>query len=449
MDASYQNENGITIIIVISNNVERQYMKNILQGEGYQTIIADNLRHAREISMSNASPHIVIIDYLVEDPEAYLVRPPNVAFIILLEREEKQMVNALPYEPDDFLYRPLTKTEILYRIKRLQNLFFFYQEKEVEFITPNKKNLEEETATILVVEDNKIERHKMHDFLLSMEYKVLSAADGQEAYHYIQEYTPDLILLDLVLPEIDGIKLLQKIRKRKELLQVPVIIISGLSDTESKLKVLEIGADDFIQKPVNFDELKARMKSVLRKKYHFEKITQDYQMAVERAITDSLTGLYNHGYFYEFIHREINRCRRYQYPLTLIIGDIDHFKNYNDTHGHPKGDAVLKTVGQIIKQNTRIVDMAARYGGEEFGIVLTETDLKGGLIVAEKLRYLIESHPFPGQEAQPGRNLTISMGVSSIPAGEQNTTYSELIDKSDRALYTAKEQGRNQISYLV
>lgn len=161
------------------------------------------------------------------------------------------------------------------------------------------------------------------------------------------------------------------------------------------------------------------------------------------SITDGLTGLYNHRHFYIKIEEEMKRAERYGHPLSLIIADIDHFKHYNDTHGHPAGDSVLKGVASCIKGNEREQDMVARYGGEEFTVILPETGKDAALMVAERIRECISGHPFPHKETQPGGNLTISLGVATFPVDSKDVK--GLVDKADEALYRAKKGGRNRV----
>lgn len=163
----------------------------------------------------------------------------------------------------------------------------------------------------------------------------------------------------------------------------------------------------------------------------------------ELSITDGLTGIYNHRHFYTRLDEEAKRAERYGHPLSVIISDIDHFKDYNDAHGHPAGDSVLKGVASCIKGNARGQDTVARYGGEEFSIILPETEKEAALKVAERIRGCVSEQPFPNKETQPGGNLTISLGVATFPldAGDVNG----LVEKADKALYRAKEGGRNRV----
>ncbi len=188
-----------------------------------------------------------------------------------------------------------------------------------------------------------------------------------------------------------------------------------------------------------------------REKERAESLAMELKEANERlrtlAFRDGLTGLYNHRYFQEIMEREIKRAARYQRPLSLILIDIDHFKQINDTFGHQRGDQVLKTLGKIIENTIRTSDIAARYGGEEFAIILPETDLKGAAVLAERLRKAVESCPMDLNGTMT--KITISLGVTTYMGGQKEVKKSKIIDAADRALYNSKEKGRNRVSLIA
>jgi diguanylate cyclase (GGDEF)-like protein len=172
--------------------------------------------------------------------------------------------------------------------------------------------------------------------------------------------------------------------------------------------------------------------------------TRNLENARHLAITDELTELYNHRHFLQQLHLEINRAKRYNRKLTLLMIDIDHFKTYNDHFGHLKGNEVLKKVGSFLRMISREVDIPARYGGEEFAIIMPETQKLKARFLAERLRRTMENHVFEGEKILPGGQLTISLGLATFPSNADNPT--DLIEKADRALYLSKERGRNRVS---
>lgn len=306
------------------------------------------------------------------------------------------------------------------------------------------------TSSILVVDDVPVNIQLLTTYLSSEGYTIISAEDGAEAIKKIQEMHPDLVLLDVMMPKMNGFEVCQIIKSNEETSFVPVIIVTALNDLGDKIKGMESGADDFLSKPFNKLELLARVKSLLRIKHLNDKLKEkvsELQQAKEElrqlAITDGLTGLYNYRYFKEILQQELNRARRYNLNVSVVMIDIDHFKHYNDTNGHPAGDQILKSIGGLLKENIRNIDLAARYGGEEFSLVLVETDKAAARIVAEKIRKLIETQSFIYEENQPKGKITISMGVAMFP--EDGSQYDSLIKVADQRLYRAKQAGRNKI----
>jgi two-component system cell cycle response regulator len=220
------------------------------------------------------------------------------------------------------------------------------------------------------------------------------------------------------------------------------VIVTCLDDLESKIKGVELGADDFLVKPIIGRELKARIKTLLEKKVHLDSLRTHYQEALGRSQLDWLTGLYNHGYFQQFLGYELKRSLEQGFPVSLIMIDVDNFKSYNDTLGHSAGDAILREMGQVIRNNIREVDFAARYGGEEFAVVLPYVHRENVIAVAERIHKALTSHEFFHDESIGLKNPTVSMGIAVFPDEASNKT--ELIIQADSMLYLAKQNGKNQ-----
>ncbi|HEX9653015.1 MAG TPA: diguanylate cyclase [bacterium] len=304
--------------------------------------------------------------------------------------------------------------------------------------------------TILVVDDVPVNIQLLTTYLASEGYEIVSARDGVEAIELVRKHLPDLILLDVMMPKMNGFEVCQVIKADKDTMFIPVIMVTALNELEDKIKGMNAGADDFISKPFNKLELMVRVRSLLRIKYLNDALNekvQELQKAKEElrqlAITDGLTGLYNYRYFKEHLSQELNRAKRHKLEVSVVMMDIDHFKHYNDTNGHPAGDAVLKKISKLLKDNIRNIDLAARYGGEEFVLVLLETNKASAKIVAEKIRRLVEDHAFEFEDMQPAGKITISTGVSTFP--EDGEEFDTLVNAADQRLYRAKQAGRNAI----
>ncbi|RKY75718.1 diguanylate cyclase response regulator [candidate division KSB1 bacterium] len=310
---------------------------------------------------------------------------------------------------------------------------------------PTKKE-----AKILVVDDIAINLELQKAYLTAAGYKVIEAKSGQEALQKVRDEKPDLILLDVMMPKMSGYEVCKILKNDPETQFIPIIMVTALTSVEDKIRGIEAGADDFISRPFNKTELMARVKSLLRIKFLQDQLHQRMQELSEArerlqqlAITDGLTGLFNYRYFREQLEHEINRAERHNLNVSLVMMDIDFFKYYNDRNGHLAGDEVLKHIANILCSNVRKIDIAARYGGEEFALILPETDKNSAVIVAEKIRKLIEDDPIPHEERQPNGKLTISMGVSNFP--DDSRTAKGLIEIADRRLYNAKQAGRNVV----
>ena len=310
----------------------------------------------------------------------------------------------------------------------------------------------EKRAKILVVDDIAANIQLQQAYLKALGYDTIVARNGEEALEKVQQEKPDLVLLDVMMPKLDGFETCKRLKEDKETLYIPVIMVTALNEIEDKMRGIEAGADDFISKPFNKLELLARVKSLLRIKHLHNALQQkivELEKAQERlqelAITDGLTELYNYRYFKEHLYKELRRSERTNSNVSVIMLDIDFFKNYNDTYGHLAGDKVLKDIAYLLKNNIRSIDIAARYGGEEFSLILIETTKKSARFVAEKLKDIVEQHQFRYENTQPNGKLTISMGVATFP--EDGTTPEKVVHQADQRLYKAKALGRNRVVF--
>jgi diguanylate cyclase (GGDEF)-like protein len=301
---------------------------------------------------------------------------------------------------------------------------------------------------ILVVDDLPVNIQLIQNYLSGVGYDTMSANNGEEALIRVRERQPDLILLDVMMPRMDGFETCRHLKNNLTTQYIPVIMVTALNELDDKIRGIEAGADDFISKPFNRLELLARVKSLLRvKTLHDQlqvKIRQLEQMKEQLralAVTDGLTGVYNYRYFRQYLAQEIRRAERHRLIVSLAMLDIDFFKRFNDAYGHLAGDEVLRIVARLMKGHTRAIDVVARYGGEEFAIILPETNKASARIVAEKVRRLVENFPFPQKNGKEQAHLTVSVGVATYT--DDAKTADALIHAADQRLYRAKAEGRN------
>lgn len=309
---------------------------------------------------------------------------------------------------------------------------------------------DERPRRILVVDDHPDNIMVLRARLEARGYAVESAEDGQEALDKIHSSPPDLVLLDVMMPKVDGMEVARRVKSDRSLPFIPVIMQTALDSTESMVQGLDAGADDYISKPINFKELEARVKSLLRiqaLQQELEERERQLSEANEKLLsmsrTDALTGLDNRRYFSERLHEMWEHGQRLHEPMALVMCDIDHFKRVNDEHGHQAGDAVLQQFAAVLRAEAREIDRVGRYGGEEFVLILPGTVLDAAVTFAERLRAAVEAHIFTYGEGNTLRR-TMSCGVAAWPhplIGDEEA----LIRAADEALYVAKETGRNRV----
>jgi two-component system, cell cycle response regulator len=240
----------------------------------------------------------------------------------------------------------------------------------------------------------------------------------------------------------DGLRLCSQLRSLDRTRNVPILAISEGDSNARLVRGLEIGVNDYLMRPLDGNELLARVRTQIRKKRYTERLRDNVQMSIEMAITDPLTGLYNRRYMESHLNSLLEQAVARKKPLTVLVLDIDYFKAINDSHGHDAGDDVLREFSFRIKKSIRGIDLACRYGGEEFVVVMPETDLTVATMVAERLRRRIAAEPFPIQDGARKLEVTISVGISAL--GKEDTP-ATILKRADAALYRAKRDGRNRV----
>lgn len=309
---------------------------------------------------------------------------------------------------------------------------------------------DERPRRILVVDDHPDNVMVLRARLEARGYVVDSAEDGEAALERIHEAPPDLVLLDVMMPKMDGFEVVRRMKADPSLPFIPVIMQTALDSTESMVQGVDAGADDYIAKPINFKELEARVKSLLRiqaLQQQLEERERQLSDANERLTvmsrTDGLTGLANRRFIEERLHEMWEHSQRLHEPLSIVMCDIDHFKRVNDEYGHQAGDAVLKQFAGTLVSAAREIDRVGRVGGEEFLLVLPGTVLDAAVTFAERVRENVAAHEF---DIGDGRILhrTMSCGVAAFPHPAIASQHA-LVKAADDALYVAKETGRNRV----
>lgn len=309
---------------------------------------------------------------------------------------------------------------------------------------------------ILVVDDEVSVRSVLVQVLEKYGYAVTEAADGEQALERLEEKNFALVITDIKMPGTTGLEVLKKTKQSYP--DTQVIIITSHASLDNAVEALRFGAYDYLFKPfedltlisaaasraietVRLTEENRRLLKTLKKQNR--ELERTNKILENVACRDGLTGLFNHRYFQDFLRSEIDRCQRDNDIFSLIFFDLDHFKFYNDSHGHLEGDYLLRQLATLLEKNFRHSDVVSRYGGEEFVVILPGTSKKDAQHLAENMRCFIEGFPFNGRDTQPSGKLTSSVGVATYPEDGDNRT--DLVQSADNAMYQAKKSGRNGV----
>jgi len=361
---------------------------------------------------------------------------------------------------DDFLTKPVNWAELRARIQSLLRSQFFTEELRAQEEAASSFGLAAElpastpytdgaarpsVGSILIVEDNLQEVRLLEAHLQEIGHPIRVVHDVRSALDYLAQEVPALVILDLILPDQSGYQLIEHMKQESRWDRVPILVVSGMADVHDRVKALKDGADDFILKGFERIEFDARVRRLLRLKRHWDQLSARCNQALRLAITDSLTGLYTHGFLQESLQRHLAFARRHDRPLSLLFADIDHFKQINDRHGHSAGDEVLKSIAQTLCHIMRRGDVIVRYGGEEFVALLPHTSRAEAHKLAERVRAEIASQSIGIRTAdQRGLRVTLSIGVAGFP--EDACDAEALLQHADEAMYQAKQAGRNAVA---
>jgi len=294
---------------------------------------------------------------------------------------------------------------------------------------------------ILIAEDQPTAALFLRRTIEKMGHQATIAPDGEAAWRMIREGDAPLLISDWMMPHLDGPDLCRRLRAATDDRYIYIILLTSLDRREDRLNGLRAGADDFLTKPPDPDELAVRLEIAERIIAMHDQLARQNARLAELATTDELTGVKNRRRFREDLDLLFAQADRLASSLSLIMLDIDHFKQFNDTFGHPAGDQVLREVGSTLKTILRGHDVVARYGGEEFVVLLPATEIDEAMEVAERLRSAIAEHPWPN------RKVTASLGVATSDADTPDAA--TLVDHADRALYHSKQSGRNQSTHFA
>jgi two-component system cell cycle response regulator len=361
-------------------------------------------------------------------------------------------VRGLESGADDFLTKPVGELALISRVRSLARLKLVTDELRMRAVTSREigiQNPEREAVTeqgrngrILIVDDRASSAERMATPLLR-EHRVDIESDPNEALFRAAESHYELVIVSLALQNYDGLRLCSQIRSLERTRHIPILAITDADNNTRLVRGLEIGVNDYLMRPIDKNELLARVRTQIRKKRYADRLRDNVQSSIEMAITDGLTGLHNRRYMETHLGTLVEQATQRGKPLSLLMLDIDYFKSVNDTHGHDAGDDVLREFALRIRRSVRNIDLACRLGGEEFVIVMPETDMTVAAMVAERLRRRIAGEPFPVQQGTKLLNVTLSIGIAALTSAADTPT--TILKRADQALYRAKRDGRNRV----
>lgn len=430
-----------------------------LSCEYYDVITATSGAEALE-KVRNENPDVVLLDVMMPGMDGFEVcgriksnpdtaHIPVVMVTALTDVEDK--VRGLEAGADDFLSKPINDTALMARVRSLARLKMALDEWKIRENAANQfgvvseqSNLMSEPvegARILLIEDKEFDKTKIIDALSGDLNIVMPAADGMQAMEMIATQEFDVLMVSLNLKNEDGLRLCSHLKSNERTRSVPIVMIAEETDMPRVAHGLEIGAHDYLLRPIEKSELLARVRTQIRRKRFQVRLRSTYEISLSMALTDSLTGLYNRRYLEVHLEKLIEQNGRSQKAMGVIMMDIDHFKSVNDTYGHNVGDEVLKVFSERLKDNLRSFDLVARLGGEEFVAILPDVSPERAYMVAERLRKAIADVPVPCSVEGGILQVTTSIGGAIINRGGHSIP--AVLERADKCLYEAKHSGRN------
>lgn len=365
-------------------------------------------------------------------------------------------VRGLEAGADDFLTKPFNAIALLTRVKSLVRLKHTLDELELRVGTVREINMRTDRESVTLPDARaRGESDPEHVLLIDddpstgpmvqamMPGRIELAADPREALMLAATGDYDLVTVSLSLTSVDGLRLVSQLRTLERTRAVPILVIVNPDDETRLLRALDLGANDYLVRPVDGNELAARVRTQVRRKRYSDRLRFVLQKTIELAVTDPLTGLFNRRYLDRHLPALVADAHRRQTPLATLMIDIDFFKQVNDVYGHDGGDAVLVEMSRRVRASLRGLDLCCRYGGEEFVVVLPDSDADQAAAVAERLRARITESPFSLGSGRGAVPVTISIGIASLSA--EHATPEALLKKADQALYEAKRAGRNRV----
>ncbi len=450
------------ILVVDDNPLNVKLLAAKLAHDYYVVTTAENGIAALEKIQENR-PDIVLLDVMMPEMDGFetckrIKADPATAHIpvvmVTALSDVTDRVKGLHAGADDFLTKPINDIALMARVRSLLRFKMVMDEWRLRETTSNQflQQVPGEAASLaaydgghaIVMEDDPLERQNMMQMLSKASMRVTFATTVAETAALAQAGDCDLVFASLDLKNEDGLHICPQLRTHEATRQLPILLIGSDAEMTKISKGLDLGANDYLVRPIDENELIARTRTQLRHKRHYDRLRKNYEDSLALSLVDPMTGAYNRRFLDAHLPKLLARSRTSMKPLSALMVDIDHFKKVNDNYGHDSGDAVLISVAGSIINSLRPTDLVVRMGGEEFAVIMPETDMKTALSIAERLRQRIEKLSISVKNNSQNINVTASMGVACIRE-EDESNVQQLLKHADEGLYKAKETGRNRV----
>lgn len=431
-----------------------------LMAEYFDVLTASNGRDALDIC-DRTQVDVILLDIMMPEMDGFEVcerlksnpRTAHIPVVMVTALDQpSDRVRGLKAGADDFLTKPVNDLQLISRVKSLVRLKTLTDELRIRHDSTRQAGLEdmlrlqdgrlEEQAHVLLVDSRGASQERIIKALKPIA-EVSAMSDPQAAVFEAAENSFDLVIVNGNLEDYDPLRLCSQIRSLERTRFIPILLITEQGDEQMIIRALDLGVNDYIVRPLDPNELIARSLTQVRRKRYNDRLRNSVRQTIELAVTDALTGLHNRRYLDTHLRTLFARAKVRGRPLTICITDIDRFKQVNDVYGHDAGDEVLKEFAGRIRSTVRGADLACRFGGEEFVVVMPDTPAEAAAAVAERLRGMIEARPFQLRSGETPLMLTASMGIATLMPGID--TPEQLLKQADRALYEAKNSGRNRV----
>lgn len=447
------------VLVVDDVELNVKLLEAKLASEYFEVVSANNGARALDIADSEL-PDIILLDVMMPRMDGFEVcrrlkanlRTADIPVVMVTALSDvTDRLRGLEAGADDFLTKPVSdialfaRVRSLVRLKRMMDELRLREEVCGRFSsddTGDGLTADVSAARILLIEEQGFAASRIIETLTPVAASVLRASSCAEAQSLLDD-SVELVIASLSMSDGDPLRLVSQWRANESLRQLPILLMADDSELPRLAKGLDLGANDYLIRPVDRNELLARVRTQIRRKRLQERLRKNYDRGITLALTDELTGLYNRRYLFAHLNEVLGRMAEGGNETALMLFDIDHFKQVNDRFGHPAGDEVLRDLAARAMRQVRSVDLVGRLGGEEFVVVMPETSLSGAVVVAERLRVAVADEPFILQDNGGKLPITVSVGIAVT--GKETDTLESLLKRADEALYAAKNAGRNRV----